>query len=110
MISLGNEYWVAIWAYLSADKGGGVALRVTVASAPVSSGLVQLRETTISRHLTQVERSVHPTRKLGNIHVESELLSSQLKHLIRLLILREQVDARRKLLLAIRREHVESQS
>lgn len=50
------------------------ALRVAVAGTIRSTSLVQVRKTTGRVHFGEVERTVIPTREVGNVDVECEFL------------------------------------
>lgn len=79
-------------AYLAANERSGVALGVTVPSTIVGTSLVEVTQATVSRHLGQVQSTVHTTRQLGDIHVERKLSAGKRQHLVGLLILRQKVD------------------
>jgi len=68
------------------------ALSITVTTSTDSANLVQRAGTTILLHLRKVESTVHSARKLGRIDGESHFLTSQLEHVIFLLVGVEEVD------------------
>jgi hypothetical protein len=80
----------------SVAEGGDVALGVAVASSVDGTALVELALAALRLHLRQIQRAVHAARQLRHIHVEAELAARQLQHLVRLVVLGEQVDPRRQ--------------
>lgn len=78
-----------------------------MASAPVGSGRVQFTETTIRGHLVGVESTSRTTGQLGHVHIVRELIASEVEHLVRGLVLSEQVDSRREGVLVLV-HHMES--
>jgi hypothetical protein len=47
-----------------------------------TSGVVALVQATVGGHLDKVQSTVQTARKLGDIHIESELLSDDVEHLV----------------------------
>lgn len=59
------------------------ALRIAVTSSVLGTGLVvALVQATVGSHLDEVESTVQTARKLGDIDVESELLTNKVEHLV----------------------------
>ena len=70
------------------------ALGVAVASTVLGTGRVgrEAGLATVSVHLDEVERAVETAREVGHVNVESELLVLQVEHLVRGVVLGEEVD------------------
>lgn len=85
---------LALDVALAVDEGGGVALGIAVAGAVVGAAGVELGLGSVGNHFRQVEGRVHAAGELGGVDVEGELVARQGEHLVLVLGLVEEVDAR----------------
>lgn len=59
----------------------------------ISASLVERVPSTLLVHLGQVQSAVHTARQLGDVDIEGEFATSQLEHLVVLLVLLQEVDS-----------------
>ena len=83
-----------VMPYQAVDPRNVKALRIAVASAIRSPSNIRRALGTCSIHLRKIQSPIHPARQLRHINIVANLLIQQLHHLIRLLVLGEQVHAR----------------